>query len=251
MRNTLCIVLATFLLISFSGPVSAMEEISFATVNWEPYSGEFLPGYGVGSAIIEEACRRVGLKASFHFMPWKRAMEEVRRGKYDALYSAYFSEERNQVYGISKPYMNGPLVLSVRKGTQLEWDGTVRSLQPYRIGVVRGYVNTSEIDKADYLKKDEATSDLLNLRKLLRKRIDVIIIDKFTAIHALKSNPTLEANVKDVQFLEPPLDIRNIHVMFSKNRPDWEKHLEMFNKGLSAFQEDGTKDMILEKYGFQ
>jgi polar amino acid transport system substrate-binding protein len=250
-RNTLFIALGTFLLLSFSGPVSAIEEISFTTVNWEPYSGEFLAGYGVGSAIIEEACLRVGLKATFRFLPWKRAMEEVKRGKYDALFSAYFSEKRSQVYGVSKAYMSGPLVLAVRKGAQLAWDGTVRSLEPYRIGVVRGYVNTEEIDKADFLIKDEATSDLLNLKKLLGKRIDVIVIDKYTAIHLLKSNSTLEGNVQDIEFLDPPLDMRSIHVMFSKNMPDWEKHLEMFNAGLSAIQEDGTKDIILEKYGFK
>ncbi len=89
------------------------------------------------------------------------------------------------------------------------------------------------------------------MKKLLGKRIDVIVIDKFTAIHMLKSNSTLEANVQDVEFLDPPLDMRDIHVMFSKNRPDWEKHLEMFNTGLSAVEEDGTKDIILEKYGFK
>ncbi len=241
---------ALALVLLFAGSASAVQEISFATVDWEPYGGEYLPEYGFTSAIIAEACNRVGLKATFHFMPWKRAMGEVRRGKYDALYSAYYSEERAKEFGVSNPYVHGPLVLCAKKGTSISWDGTMRSLEAYRIGVVRGYVNTPVFDKSEFLIKDETTSDLLNLRKLLGGRIDIIVIDKFLAIHMLKTNPTLEGDLQDVQFLSPPLEEKDVHVMFSKSNPGWKRTLELFNKGLEAIEKDGTKESIMKKFGF-
>lgn len=247
MKTTvLCIAVLTVLVCT---PVRAQQEISFATVDWQPYAGEFLPEYGVGSAIIAEACRRVGLKPSFHFMPWKRAMETVARGKYDVLYSAYYSDERAGIYALSDPYLHGQLVLCAQKGGGMKWDGTMKSLEPYRIGIVLGYVNTPMFDAAA-LQKDTAPSDLLNLSKLLHGRLDAIVIDKYQAIYLLKNSSTLPGSVSDVEFLEPPLDKKNIYAMFSKAVPGWEGRLELFNRGLREIEEDGTRDYIMMKFGY-
>ncbi|WP_147822447.1 substrate-binding periplasmic protein [Salidesulfovibrio onnuriiensis] len=248
MKRTILFTAVALLVLSF--PAFGQDTISFATVDWQPYAGEYLPEYGVGSAIIAEACRRVGLKASFHFMPWKRAMDDVARGKYDALYSAYYSEERARTYALSRPYIHGQLVLCARKGNRLKWDGTIRSLAPYRLGVVLGYVNTPEFDGADYLQKDVAPSDLLNLSKLLNDRLDAVVIDKFQAIYLLKNSCTLPGSVNDVDFLFPPLDEKDIYVMFSKELPGWENRLERFNKGLEMIEADCVKDKIMMKFGF-
>ncbi|UZP66444.1 transporter substrate-binding domain-containing protein [Desulfovibrio mangrovi] len=226
------------------------KTISFATVNWEPYASEFLPEFGFTSAIIREACSRVGLKASFHFMPWNRAVEAVRNGQYDVLYSAYYSKERAEEFGVSRPYVQSPLAFCVKRDSPASWDGTIRSLVHYRIGVVRGYVNTPEFDAAEVLSKEEANSDLLNLRKVLGGRVDMIAIDKYLAIYLLKTNPTLEGGIQHVRFLSPLLDTKGVHAMFSKKHPDWEENLALFNKGLEAIEQDGTLEEIKLRFGF-
>lgn len=238
------------LILFWSCTAAAQDHVSFATTEWEPYSGENLPGYGVGSAIIAEACSRVGIKPTFHFMPWKRAMDDVRIGKYDALYSAYGSRDRSKTYAISKPYISGQLVLCAKRGTNIHWDGSIRSLTPYRIGVVLGFVNTPEFDNAKYLDKDVGPSDLLNLNKLLNGRIDLVVIDLYQALYLIKNSPVLQGSLADIYFLQPPLSRKNIHVMFSKALPNWKKNLELFNKGLESIEKDGTKNHIMAKYGY-
>ncbi|GAB7023170.1 substrate-binding periplasmic protein [Salidesulfovibrio brasiliensis] len=234
----------------WASPAFSQEAVRFATVEWQPYAGEYLPEHGIGSAIIAEACKRAGIEATFHFLPWKRAMAEVATGKYDALYSAYDSKSRRETYAMSKPYLHGQMVLCARKDKEIHWDGTVDSLRPYSLGVVLGYVNTPAIDKAHFLQKDTAPSDLLNLTKLLKGRLDLVVIDLYQAIYLLKNSPVLMGGVSDVKFLSPALEKKGIHVMFSKANPGWEDLLERFNKGLEQIEEDGTKDAVMAKLGF-
>ena len=248
MKRVLALCLWAFFL--FPGSARAGEPVSFVTLDWQPYAGELLPEYGVGSAIVKAACERVGLEPSFHFMPWKRAMEDVDRGDHDALYSAYASSERRHRFGLSKPYLYGRLVLCARKSSEVKWDGTPESLHAYRLGVVLGYVNTPDIDREDYLQKDTAISDLLNLKKLLSGRVDVIVIDHFQALYLLKNNPVLESSLSDVKFLKPALATKGIHVMFSKNKPGWRDRLARFDKGLEEIRQDGTLQCIMDKFGF-
>ena len=244
------LVLCLWTIFLFAAPARGLEPVSFVSVDWQPYAGELLPEYGVGSAIIAAACERAGLEPSFHFMPWKRAMDTVARGKYDALYSAYESTKRRHAFGVSRPYLYGRLVLCARKSSNVKWDGTAQSLRPYRLGVVLGYVNTPGIDRPGYLEKDLAPSDLLNLKKLLSSRLDVIVIDQFQALYLLKNSPVLKGGLADVEFLNPALERKGIHVMFSKRKPGWQDRLARFNRGLDEIERDGTKQRIMDKFGF-
>lgn len=244
------IVVCFWVLLMLVGPAQAGETISLVSVDWQPYAGELLPEYGVGPAIIAEACRRAGLEPVFHFKPWKRAMEDTAAGKYDALFSAYSSKSRKESYAISKPYLYGKLVLCAKKSRNVAWDGTIESLRPYRLGVVLGYVNTPLIDKDQSLKKDIALSDLLNLKKLLSGRLDAVVIDQFQAVYLLKNSPVLAEGLKDVDFLHPALGRKGIHLLFSKKNPGWRDRLARFNKGLEEIEQDGTKESIMVRFGF-
>ncbi len=211
------------LILFWSCTAAAQDHVSFATTEWEPYSGENLPGYGVGSAIIAEACSRVGIKPTFHFMPWKRAMNDVRIGKYDALYSAYGSRDRSKIYAVSKPYISGQLVLCAKRGTNIHWDGSIRSLAPYRIGVVLGFVNTPEFDNAKYLDKDVGPSDLLNLNKLLNGRIDLVVIDLYQALYLIKTARYYKARWQTSISFSPRCPRRTYMSCFQKPFPTGKK----------------------------
>lgn len=225
------------------------REVTLASVDWKPYAARDLPNYGFTAEIIAAAFDRAGHTARFEFYPWKRAMMVVRHGETDALFSAYPSDERVRTYAVSAPYAHSPLVLCAVKGNNIEYT-TLRDLAPYRLGVVDGYVNTPEFDAADYLKKDPVTSDQLNLKKLIRGRLDAVVIDKYVAIHIFKNDPALDGDLSTIYFVSPPLATRPLHVMFSRAIPDHEAILDDFNRGLEAIEADGTIDEILRRHGF-
>jgi len=248
MKKSILITILAMLLLRL--PADANDTISFATVDGQAYAGSLLPEYGMASAIISAACKRVGLNPDFHFLPWKRAMTAVALGKFDVLYCAYYSEDRAKTYGVSKPYMRGQLVLCTKKDRSVMWNGTLRSLQPYKIGVVMGYAHTPEFDQADFLTKETAPNELLNFNKLLHDRVDAIATEKYQAIYILKHNISFPETVASVQFLSPPLGHVDFYAMFSKATPLWRKHLALFNKGLDMIEADGTKAAIMLKFGY-
>ncbi len=225
------------------------DEISLATTNWGPYADETLLNNGFTSEIIRKAFERSGYTVSFHFLPWKRAANDVENGHYDALYSAYYSEERADIYALSEPYAESTLILCSLKEKDIIYNN-LQDLIPYTIGTVRGYVNTPEFDNADYLTKEEVTSDLLNIHKLIFGRIDLIVIDQYVAIHNIKISPTLPISISDVKFIYPPLEKKQLYIMFSKAVDGYEKKLTDFNYGLNEIRKDGTYNEILLKYGF-
>ena len=226
---------------------AADKAVSLATLEWEPYVGEKLRNYGFTSEIVAEAFKRAGYTVEVHFMPWARVLQEVMKGKYDAAYPAYYSKERAKTYILSNSFAEGPLVFCKKKGADISYK-TLQDLRPYRIGVVRGYVNTPEFDAADYLRKDIANSDELNLRKLLRGRVDLVVIDKFTAQHILST--VIPEGVDAIEFLEPHLQEKPLYLAVSRKVKGHQQIVKDFNHGLKQITEDGMIRNIMKKYGF-
>ncbi len=222
--------------------------ITLATLDWAPYVGQKLPNYGFTSEIISAAFKRAGYTVKIEFLPWARVLQEVETGKYDAGYPAYYSNERAQKYLLSDAFANGITGFYKRKADTIAYT-SLQDLKPYRIGVIMGYVNSPEFDAASYLQKEEAIDEATNLNKLLAKRIDLTVLDKFTAQYVISTS--LPAGKDALEFLEPPLLVQPLHVMVSRQTQGAEQKLRDFNEGLKQIRADGTLDQILTKYGYQ
>ena len=113
--------------------------------------------------------------------------------------------------------------------------------------MVRGYANSPEFDAADFLKKDVANSDLVNLKKLLTKRVDLIVIDELLAKYL--SNKSLKEGMEQLEFMEPPLEVKPVYLLVSKKINGGEEIVKEFNAGLQAISEDGTLNKIIRAGG--
>jgi ABC-type amino acid transport substrate-binding protein len=51
--------------------------------------------------------------------------------------------------------------------------------------------------------------------------------------------------------MDPPLQIKPLFVLFSRNVPGYEKRLKEFNTALAQINADGTVAEILKRHGFQ
>jgi len=226
-------------------PAFASERIiKLATLNWEPYSSEEMEDYGFTSAIVTKVFEKSGYKVEISFLPWVRVLEGVKSGEYDAMYPAYYSEERARVYALSKPIAEGPLVFCARCDAHIQFT-TLKDLEPYSIGLVRGYVNTDELDAAHFLKKQYVNSDKQNLLKVLTGRIDLAVVDRYVAGQIIKTSIP-EASEK-LCFLKPSLEHKPLYVGFSKSVNDYAQLLNDFNRALEKMIADGSIEKILKK----
>jgi len=196
--------------------------------------------------VISVVFKKAGYQVEIHFMPWARVLAEVKTGEYDAMYPAYYSEERSGIYAFSNPIAQGPLVLYKRSYDTILYK-TLMDLKPYKIGVVRGYVNTPEFDSAVYLNKKIVNSDKQNLLKLLTGRIDLAVIDKYTAKRIIKTD--IPQATEKLDFLDPPLENKVLYVGFSKAVKDYQKLLKNFNQTLNDMVKKGLIDDIVKKHG--
>ncbi|MDA3788269.1 MAG: transporter substrate-binding domain-containing protein [Desulfobacula sp.] len=243
-RNIIAIV---FIVTFQSTAFSSDRVIKLASLNWGPYVEENLENYGFTSEIVSEVFKKAGYQVEIYFMPWARVLAEVKTGEYDAMYPAYYSEERSRTYALSNPIAQGLLVLYKRSCDTILYK-TLMDLKPYKIGVVRGYVNTPEFDSAVYLNKKIVNNDKQNLLKLLTGRIDLAVIDKYTAKRIIKIDIPQAAG--KLNFLDPPLDNKPLYVGFSKAIKDYPKLLKNFNQALNDMIKKGLIDNIVKKHGF-
>ncbi len=246
MKKTIACLVAWFI---FTGVgVAAEKVIKVVSVPWPPYYDQFMPNSGIAAEVISAVFKRVGYKAEFHFMAWNRALKEVSKGKYDALANAYYTEERVKIYLASEPYMDSSVMFFKRKETPIAWNNKLEELKPYKIGIVKGYANSPEFDEADFLNKRVSRTEMINVKKLLLKQADLIVMDLFVGYHINKKK--LYGSEKDViEPLYPPLMANKLHLMLSKKVSKGPEKLEAFNTGLKEMKKDGTLKKILAKYG--
>jgi len=224
------------------------REISMVTVDWEPYYASSLDKGGVYTEIVTTAFKRAGHKATVRFLPWKRALKYVAEGKNDIVMGAYYNEDREKIYLFSDSCMTLRSGLVAHKKLGITSYKTLEDLKPYKIGVNRGWIYSPKFDAADYLQKDEATNQMVNIRKFFKKRVDIIAIT--IEIFQYEVSRMSNHDMSEIVVLDPLLGEKGLHLMMGRKIPDHKKIISDFNKGLKQIREDGTYGSILSDHGF-
>lgn len=223
------------------GDTDPADNIVIATLDWPPYVERYLPHGGYAVQVIRAALASGGVAARFEFMPWSRAVAQLREGKVAAIAPEYRTVEREVDCDFSAPFPGGTLVLLGVAGNERHWND-LRELAGLRIGVVRGYVHTDAFDAATFLRKEPANDELANIRKLLAGRIDAMAADRNVVRFLLRRD--LPAQTASVAEFDPVLGERDLHVCFSRARPDHAALRAAFDKGLAATRAAGLVDTL-------
>lgn len=232
------------LLLALCPPIQA-RQVVLSTTAWEPYIGPDLPGQGYVAEVAREALARSGHSLRLVFLPWLRAVHLARQGKVDGYLPEYESRELRLEFLFSDPFPGGPVgFFKLRRRSDVSWRG-LDSLKPFRIGVVRGYVNTPDFDARADLCKQPADDDAANLRMLLAGRIDLMLADR----HVGRALARKSAAAEDIVFLPPPLEEKELFACFPARHPASAALLKDFNRGLAKLRKDGTLARLRARHG--
>ncbi len=220
------------------------DTLRVATLDWAPYVGPDLPGKGLASRILDEALALDGHRAELVFLPWQRALKEAAEGRFDALMPAYLSPERRELFHATIPLLDSQLGFFRQRERLLPVNPAhLESLRPYRIGVVRGYVNREDFDADRSLTKDAVTNDWQNLEKLLRGRIDLAVVDRYTGYHLLARNvPALKDRLV---FIEPPLEVKPLYVLVPKRHARGAALAASLDRNLRLMRRSGRLEQLI------
>jgi len=246
--------------ILFSQTYAYEKKVTLASLDWEPYIGSKLNKGGYVAEIARQAFIAAGYKSEdieIKYLPWSRAVKISENGQTDGLFPEYYVPEREELFVYSDPFPGGPVGFYQRKNMEINYkdfdDLAAQCIEKnWKIGVVRGYVNTEEFDANTNIAKvkDEANSDKLNILKLAGDRVELIFIDKFVASYIIDGLDNADELKDKLMFKEPPLEEKDLFICFPKKRENYKEKLADFNKGLKILKDQGKIDAILKEYGF-
>lgn len=220
----------------------AGETVRITAGEFAPWSSDALKHDGFTNHVISEAFKIEGYDVEFVFYPWKRAYESAKDGEsFQATSYWYPSEERSKHFYYSDELQEDAVVFFHLKSSPLgNWE-TLDDLKGKRIGATAGYTYTAEFwdaAKSGRLNIEEASSDELNFKKLLKGRIDAFPTGPLVGQKLL--NEEFGADVaEDVTYHPKPLVAPTGHLLISKKAKNAAELLTAFNRGLAKVRESG------------
>jgi polar amino acid transport system substrate-binding protein len=233
----------------------AQERLRIAIGEWPPFISASQPGNGVIIQLIDEAFASQGIKVEYGFFPWKRAYEEVRRGRWHASAVWGKTAERERECWFSDVVYRDEVVLFYNKARPLQWDGSLEqaghSLRGTRIGLPLGSAKSAvlaEAERLGWVSYEIGGDELVNLRKLAAGRIDAVDIVKGSGTYLM--NRRLSPQERDRLASTKPLQHWEYHLIFSRQLEENRRYLQLFDRGLAQLRRSGRYAAIwAEFYG--
>ena len=235
------------LVLALLAATAPADTLRIATGELPPYATAAAPDSGTALQIVRRAFALAGHEVRYQFMPWPRAQNETRAGRWDA--SAYWgiNEDRRRDFLLSNSVMSEQWVFVHRRDEALNWR-TLDDLKPHTLGVIKGYTYTPEfwrLIRAGSLKADGTPDDQAGLRKLLLGRIDAMPMERGTACHLLLNQFSTEEARRLHYHPRLLTDSFSTHVIFPKDSARSARLLADFNRGLKLLQASGEYQRLL------
>jgi len=214
----------------------AANTVDFCFNSWPPYAWvEDGEPVGISIDILREAARRAGLTATFGHLPWKRCLQLVQEGKFDAVVDA---AERDEFTQGPSSYVVYTDTIWVREDDPLT-AANPQALRGRTLGIVDGYHYGNGLTEDPRIVLEPAVNDEMNIRKLAFGRVDAIIAD-FTSTMAFAL-----ANQLRIRPLLPHISFDRLYPSFNKGRGKLQASI---NRAIAKMLEDGFVDRVYRKH---
>jgi len=248
MKNSLKKLLLLLFLILIS-PVNlfANETIVLATGEWPPYTSEKDPQGKIAEVILIEAFKLKNINVVCKYVPWKRAYKYTERGEVVGTFPWTKTKEREKdlIIFTKEPLISVKTVFFHLKSLDFKWND-YNDIKKYRVGATLGYSDV-EFLKEKGVKVDIAPKEVLNFKKLLGNRIDIVPSAFLVGYNIINKTFTQD---KALLFTNSPkpLYTENDFLVISKKIPNGQKIADTFDSGLRELKQSGKYDEIIMKF---
>lgn len=248
-NSALAFVIVLVLGLSLSNHAYARESLKLAVDVWLPYENignEDTPGFS--TEVVTSVLQNMGIEWDLKEYSWARALKEVFEGRRDALFTAFWTEERARYCHFpDEPLAKERWVFFVRRkdAQQLRF-ASYDEIKDRRIGVLRGASVTEEFWEfvRSHRNYEEVTTDRLNFKKLLAGRIDYVVTSYSNGVELGKQMAISD----QIDFLRSPVITEdNLYIIFSKKSVSPE-FVNSFSRALTSFKSSDRYRAIHDKY---
>ena len=223
--------------------------VVLTSLEWPPYCGASLPGGGVTTRVVRAAFEEAGYRVEIRFLPWQRAMDQARENPdVAAIFPEYGSGPVDADFLSSDVIGTSSVGFVEVIGRAVDWE-TLEDLSRYRLGTVKGYLNTEDFDRMaarGVLQIDSSVSDLLNLRKVMAGRVDLAVVDVNVFRYLAREDPALSRERHRLRVNPRLLGVNTMHVHFRRGQAG-ERLLRDFNRGLGRIDVEGMQRRYLDE----
>lgn len=236
-------------------PFSSASELCPAPLrvgfdNWPPYhyyeADAPTQVHGYAAEVLSAVLARMGCKAEYVELPWKRVLHDIEHGRLDMAMEAYFNEERARYAWFSDSYNPGRTLLWVRQESHYPQQDLASWLAAgHKLGVTKDYFYGDEVTAllARHAGQISSVNDEQNYGKLVRGRIDGFLGDMLATPWALRDKGLKGAITSHGEPVhELPTFFLLSKLRFSKG------FVTRFNQELTAFKATNEYDIIWRRY---
>ncbi|ODN41984.1 substrate-binding periplasmic protein [Piscirickettsia litoralis] len=222
------------------------QTVKLTTLNWPPYTEKSLKDLGFTSLIVTKAFEQAGYQVDIKIFPWKRAVKQgtTAGSQFSGVFPEYTDGCKAHQGLESNLIGRGPLAFIEKSGANIQWN-SLSDLSQLKIGTVLGYANTPEFDKMaaeKKLKVKAAKDDLINLKKVLKGRINLAVIDENVFRYLQAQHPEFKSLKVNSKLLSEGI---GLHICF-RNDPKGKTLLKAFNQGLEKINIQEITDNYLK-----
>jgi len=219
---------------------------------WCPYNcepGSDKPGFMI--EIAQKVFGEAGHTVDYRNMPWSRAIDESRKGRFDGIIGAAKDDAPDFIYP-GNPLGVSTSVFAVRKGDPWKFTG-IDSLAGVAVGTIQDYSYSEEFD-AYVAENDKDSSKIqvatgedalnINIRKLEAKRIGALVEDGYVLEYELGVQG--KAGTFDIA---GDLGASDLFIAFSPAKPESAGYAKLLGEGVAKLRASGELATILARYG--
>ena len=213
--------------------------------DWYPYAA-IRNGKAEGMAveIVQAAYRAVGVRVRFQSMPYARCMRLTEIGRYAGCFNSLKDSTTEPVFLFGQQPL---FTATIGIYATADWPQptTVSALRGKRVGLTNGYTYGSKVERDRDMIKEYAVSDLANLRKLVRKRLDYVLVYTRVADYLIGHHPNDLGRrlVRVGTVIETPL-----YLSFSRANLRGETAMRQLDRGMIILQRNGKHQQILKRW---
>jgi polar amino acid transport system substrate-binding protein len=242
---TRALVLASLTWMGISQPIYAQEKnqklipLTISAGEWPPYLSAELPEQGLAAKLIRDIFLEAGYQVRFQFLPWARAYQDTKQGRYAATAVWMKVPNREVDFWYSDAVLEEQFVFFHLKSTAFDFQ-SLEDLADVNLGGGLGYSYGAAFDAAlaaGTVKLSRVGDTEQNFRRLLKGRIQAFPEEMRVGYQVLHHQ--LAEFSSQITHNPNPLLINQSFVLFPKNTAQSDVLQKIFNRGLAEFRKSG------------
>ena len=245
--NKHCLLLLFIFLFGWASPVQAQTLLAMAEEN-PPYcyTSKGRP-MGVAVELFEKMTQQAQIDCpveSIRFWPWARGYEEVQVNRNAILFPMARTVEREALVQWIGPIQTLKASFIARKASKITFQSIDQVTEKYIVGTIRDSAAEQMLVSMGVAqnKIHSVHSINLNIRKLLKGRIDLLLVNEAAFFHSLES---MGHNADEYEVVHPFLDTT---LYFAANKDMDRDVVRRLQKALDSIKNSGQQTTILSKY---